>query len=70
MSRRMVMISTSCAMLVLVGVVKLVLVDWRVGLLMIGFATLLWTTFACRSGCDYSPPRPDDRPRQPKLTVG
>lgn len=43
MSQRMILASISCALLVAAGVVKLVLRDWQVGLLLVGFAMTLWS---------------------------
>ncbi len=43
MSRRRLTASIACFMMILAGILKLFLRDWQVGLLLIGFAMLLWS---------------------------
>jgi hypothetical protein len=43
MSQRMLLAAIGCSLMIIAGVVKLVLRDWQVGLLLIGFAATLWS---------------------------
>lgn len=42
MSQKVLLTSIACGLMILAGVIKLVLLDWQVGLLLIGFAVTLW----------------------------
>lgn len=43
MSQRILFASIGCSLMVIAGIAKLVLRDWQVGLLLVGFAVTLWS---------------------------
>ena len=43
MSHRMLLATIGCSLVVIAGIAKLVLGDWQVGLLLVGFALTLWS---------------------------
>jgi hypothetical protein len=64
MSRRILIASIGCSIKIVAGLLKLIARDWQVGLLLIGFAMLLWSNIRLQEWLRALRKRPNSPPLQ------